>query len=205
MIIVGAGGHSKEVLGIMAESGQEKGVCFFDNISVHQPDVLFGQFPIIKSEPEIKRILQKDPDFILGVGKPSVRKKLAQEFRAWGGRLVSVVSPFARIGKFNVLLGDGLNIMTGAVITQDITIGEGTLVHVNATIHHDCRVGSFCELSPGCHVLGKVQIGDLSSIGSGAVILPGVTIGAGVVVGAGAVVTKNVPDGAKIKGIPAKL
>lgn len=66
-------------------------------------------------------------------------------------------------------------------------------------------MGSFCELSPGCHVLGKVQIGDLSSIGSGAVILPGVTIGAGVVVGAGAVVTKNVPDGAKIKGIPAKL
>lgn len=205
MVIIGAGGHAKEVLGILAECGQEKDVCFFDNVSVSSPDMLFTLFPIIKSEPEIKAILRKAPEFILGIGKPAMRKKLAEEFRMWGGRLVSAVSPFARIGKYNVSLGDGLNIMTGAIITQDVVIGEGTLVHMNATIHHDCRVGSFCELSPGCHILGKAQIGDLSSIGSGAVVLPGVTIGAGVVVGAGAVVTKNVPDGAKIKGIPAKL
>jgi len=205
MVIVGAGGHAKEMLGILAELGQEKEVFFFDNVSRHQPGFLFEQFPIISSEQEIRQILQKDPGFILGVGKPVIRKKLAEEFKAWGGRLVSVISPFARIGRYNVLLGDGLNIMTGAVITQDVAIGEGTLVHVNTTIHHDCRVGSFCELSPGCHVLGKVRIGDLSSIGSGAVILPGMTIGSGVVVGAGAVVTKDVPDGVTIKGIPAKI
>jgi acetyltransferase-like isoleucine patch superfamily enzyme len=36
------------------------------------------------------------------------------------------------------------------------------------------------------------------------VILPGITIGAWATVGAGSVVTKDVPDGAVVKGNPAR-
>jgi sugar O-acyltransferase (sialic acid O-acetyltransferase NeuD family) len=205
MIIIGAGGHAKEILGILAESDQDKELFFYDNISIDQPDLIFKKFPILKKEQAARQALEKDPRFILGIGKPALRKEMAQAFRGFGGSLFSVISPFARIGRYGVSLGEGLNIMTGAILTQDIVIGTGTLVHVNVTIHHDCRIGSFCELSPGCHLLGKVKIGDLVSIGSGAVVLPGLTIGNGSVIGAGAVVTTDIPEGVTVKGIPAKI
>ena len=41
-------------------------------------------------------------------------------------------------------------------------------------------------------------------IGMNVTLLPGVVIGAGALVGAGSVVTKNVPDGATVKGNPAR-
>jgi len=46
---------------------------------------------------------------------------------------------------------------------------------------------------------------DGCSIGAGSVILPGVTIGKAAMIGAGSVVTKDVPDGAVVRGEPARL
>ncbi|MHA4808299.1 acetyltransferase [Flavitalea flava] len=205
MIILGAGGHAKEVLGILAELQLTADVCFYDNIRKEQQEAVYGQFPVIHNEKKAIKALQKDPRFIIGVGKPALREKMANRFLEIGGRLTSVISPFARIGSFEVILEEGLNIMTGAVITQNIIIGKGTLIHINTTIHHDCRIGNFCELSPGCHILGKVKIGNLVSVGSGAVILPGLHIGDEAVIGAGSVVTADVPKGVTVKGAPAKL
>lgn len=204
MIIIGAGGHAKELAGILTELQQTEDICFFDNVSPDPPALLLDRFPIIRDMNVARGQLQKDPRFILGVGKPSLRKKLAAEFRASGGILTSLISPFARVGPYQVRLGEGLNIMTGAVITQNVVIGEGTLVHINTTIHHDCRIGSYCEISPGCHLLGKVAIGDLVSVGSGTVILPGINVGNNVVIGAGAVVTRDISDGTLVKGVPAR-
>src|SRR5690242_9934696 len=156
MIITGAGGHAKEITGILAELEQTDELYLFDDVSVNAPELIFDLFPVIKDEAGVLKVLSNDPRFILGVGKPALRKKLAAKFLAWGGKMESVISPFARVGKFNVLLGEGLNIMTGAVITQNVVIGKGTLIHINATVHHDSRIGAYCELSPGCHLLGNV-------------------------------------------------
>jgi sugar O-acyltransferase (sialic acid O-acetyltransferase NeuD family) len=203
VIIIGAGGHSKEVLGIFSELGETGNLFFYDDASLGAPDLIFDQFPILKTKEAARTVLLKDSRFVLGVGGPSVRKQMEQKFTELGGSLTSIISPYARIGNFNVLLGAGLNIMTGSVITQDVIIGKGTIVHINATVHHDCRIGEFCELSPGCHILGKVCIGDLTSVGAGAVILPGIKVGSNVAIGAGAVVTRNIGDGSKVKGMPA--
>ena len=148
--------------------------------------------------------LAKDPRFILGIGKPSARQAMEQKFTGWGGRLHSAISPGAQIGAFGVHLGEGLNIMTGAVLTQDLTLGKGVLIHIHASVHHDCHIGEYCEVSPGARILGKARIGPLSSIGAGAVILPGIRVGSGVIVGAGAVVTRDIADGLTVKGIPAR-
>jgi sugar O-acyltransferase (sialic acid O-acetyltransferase NeuD family) len=204
MIIAGAGGHAREILGILSESGQTDEIYFFDDISDKVPAVIWNRFPVISRREEAMNIISRDPRFVIGTGNPYSRKSLCEKLVSMGGQPFSVISPYARIGNFNVQLGAGLNIMTQAVITQDVSIGRGTLVHINVTIHHDCSVGEFCELSPGCHLLGKVVVGDLVSVGSGAVILPGVTIGENVRIGAGAVVTKNIAAGNIVKGVPAR-
>jgi sugar O-acyltransferase (sialic acid O-acetyltransferase NeuD family) len=158
---------------------------------------------MLKTIEEAKEIFYKNPDFVLGVGNPGIRKVMAEKLIKAGGNLVSVISPYARIGKYKINLGKGLNIMTGAIITEDASIDDGSLLHVNVSVHHDCRIGKFCELSPGCIILGNVTIGDFTSVGAGAVLLPGVTIGKYVMIGAGSVVTKNVSDGSIVKGVPA--
>ncbi len=204
MLIAGAGGHAKELLGILYELNQLENVYCFDDVNKLTDNKLLNISTILKNEEEVKRLFRKDNTFALGTGNPKVRYLLAQKFMKLGGKLTSIVAPDARIGKLNVLIGDGINLMTGAVITQNIVIGIGTLINSNTTIHHDCKIGDYCEFSPGCHLLGNVKIGSRTFIGAGAVILPNIVIGSDVVIGAGAVVTKDVANGVMVKGIPAR-
>jgi sugar O-acyltransferase (sialic acid O-acetyltransferase NeuD family) len=204
MIIAGAGGHAKEIAGVLSLAGLAENIYFFDDVSASVPDLLLGKFKILRSEEAARDALRKDPRFIIGVGVPANRLKLSNKFKAWNGKLTSVISTAANVGTFDVRLAAGLNIMPGALITEEVQIGEGTLVHAYASVHHNVTVGDYCELLPGCRILGHATIGNHCSIGSGAVVLPRITIGNNVVVGAGAVVTRDIADGAKVKGVPAK-
>jgi len=204
MLIAGALGHARELAGILADLNQLDNLFFFDDVSATVPEKVWRRFRILRSLDEVKEIFSNDPRFIIGVGKPRDRKFLFHKMITAGGIPYSIISPFARIGHFNTTLGEGLNIMTGAVITEDIEIKKGTLIHNQVNIHHDCRIGEFCELSPACQLLGRVSIGNLVSIGSGAIILPDIVIGDEAIVGAGSVVTKNIPAGSLVKGNPAR-
>jgi sugar O-acyltransferase (sialic acid O-acetyltransferase NeuD family) len=204
MLVIGAGGHAKEVAGVLRESAQWENLFFYDDVTENISPLVWDEFKVLRNVEEAREELKKDPRFVLGIGSPKFRHLLTLKFENLGGILTSAISPYARIGTHGVVLGAGLNVMTNAVITEDISIGKGCLIHIQSSLHHDSVVGEFCELLPGCHVLGKVTIGNFTSIGSGAVILPKIKIGDNVVVGAGAVVTKNLPDGTKVKGVPAK-
>ncbi len=203
MLIAGAGGHARELMGIFHELDFQGEILLYDDATpADRPDIRL-RHRIIRNPESAREFLAEQPLFALGTGKPQLRKLLFEKLLALGGQPFSVISPFARIGKNDVTLGEGLNIMTQAVITENIQIGTGSLIHINATIHHDCRVGRFCELSPGSQLLGGVIIEDMVSIGAGAVVLPGIKIGTGAVVGAGSIVTRNVGAGNTVKGNPA--
>ena len=167
-------------------------------------DIVGGRYPIIHSLEEAKRLFLKNNNFVLGVGKPLLRKKLSENLISVGGDLCSIISPFAQIGTVAVNIGIGVNIMTNAVITQNLTIGTGALIHVHCSVHHDTVIGDFSELSPGCRILGAASIGAFVSVGAGAIVLPGIKIEDHVIVGAGAVVTKHVKKGRTVMGVPAR-
>lgn len=127
----------------------------------------------------------------------------------------------------NCLIGDGV------VIREDVTMGESSVIGQNATVQNAARIGSRTRILDLSHVTAHAQIGDdvfwsvnvialnddsmnrggemafpvvrdRARIGAGAVILPGRTVGEDAVVAAGAVVTHDVPDGAQVRGIPAR-
>lgn len=204
MLIAGTGGHAKEILGIFSELNQDEDIFFFDDYPANTATTIFNKFVIAKTEQVVRNIFLNNNKFVIGVGNPKLREQLAIKLQNYGGELCSVISPKANVGKYSNDLKNGLNILTNATITQNVTIGEGCLIHINVTIHHDCIIGKYCEISPSCNILGKVRIGDYCSIGAGVVVLPGIQIGNNVVVGAGAVVTKNINDNQIIKGIPAR-
>ncbi len=204
MIILGAKGFAKEVLEVLHQLSQLENLVFYDDVNKDIPKFLYEQFPVLRTIDEASDYFKTvDNRFTIGIGNPVLRKRLYDKFTTIGGEFTSVISPFANVGHFGSIIEKGCNIMTGAILSNDIYIKKGVIVYFNTLITHDCKIGEFVELSPGAKVLGRVEIGDFSIIGSNATILPDVKIGRNVVVGAGSVVTKDVPDNCLVVGIPA--
>lgn len=203
MIVIGAGGHAKEILEILTRKNELDHLYFFDSINTNK-DYLFDKFKILHILKEVLDIFAFDNRFSLGIGHPEHRHRLAHEFQKLGGMLTSIISPDSCIGSWNCTLEKGVNVMSGVFVSNDVHIAEGTLLNASCHIHHDSDVGRYSEIGPGAMILGKVRIGDFSSIGSGAIILPGITMGNHVKVGAGAVVLNDLPDNQIVAGVPAK-
>jgi sugar O-acyltransferase (sialic acid O-acetyltransferase NeuD family) len=204
MIIIGAKGFAKEVLEVIWQKSENENIAFFDNVSKDLGNKLFDRFQILKSHDEVVNYFKttKDKRFALGIGSPVLRCKLSKQFIDLGGELTSTISPFANIGHFDTVVGQGCSIMTGVAITNNIKIGKGVLINLNCTIGHDTTIGDFAEISPGVTISGNCKIGKLTSLGSNASILPNITIGNNVVVGAGTVVIKDIPDNTLVVGNP---
>ena len=202
MIIIGASGHAVEVLQCLPAQ-EWATLVFYDDVTPGEMGKLLNYFTVLRTPEAAQAHLARDPRFILGLGGPQLRERLAVRFRGWGGRLTSVVAASATLGPF-AELGEGLNVMQYALISPTARLGEGVLLNAGAAVHHDAHVGPYCEISPGARVLGRCQVGAGCQIGAHAIILPDLVLGDGVRVGAGAVVTKSVPAGATVAGVPAR-
>jgi len=205
MLIVGAKGFAKELLEIIIQNDLDSKIAFYDDISQDLPELLFDKYTIIRSEEEAKRYFKENGgNFALGIGSPKLRHKFYEKFKKLGGNVITVISPFAKIGKIQNVIHEGTNIFTNAIIESNNVIGKCSLIHVGSLVSHDVQIGKFCEISPSSNLLGNVKIGNFCSLGTGCVILPKVRVGDNVIVGAGAVVTKDVPHNITVVGIPAK-
>ena len=124
MVIIGAKGFAKEVLEIFSQRHELTNLFFFDNVSQDVPDKLYGQFPVLRTVDEVKKIFQSTGDnrFTLGLGNPVYRFRLNRMFTDAGGELVSTISPNTDIGTFGTSIAAGCNILSGTVITNDVTL-----------------------------------------------------------------------------------
>lgn len=204
MLIIGAGGHAKEILEVLTDNGEEK-LFFYDDLQSNTALKVFNQFSVLKNQKEVSVYFKNiDRKFVLGLGGTKVRMLLADRLSAFGGELDSVISKRAHISNYDTLIGEGINVMQNVTIQPSVKIGKGCLINANTNIHHDTTIGSYCELGPSVVITGRCIIGDFTFIGSGAILMPGITIGENVIVGAGAVVTKSVGDNVRVAGIPAR-
>ncbi|AMO19476.1 acetyltransferase [Flavobacterium columnare] len=204
MLIIGAKGFAKEVLELLHQNKNLENVAFFDNINPEIKGTLYGVYPILKTFDEVKNFFETQTNkFTIGIGNPILRRKLCKEFTDLGGEFTSTISSKSIIGNFGNTIENGCNIMSGTVITNDVTIKKGGLINLNCTIGHDCVIQEYVEICPGVNISGNCNIGSYTFIGTNSTILPKITIGKNVIVAAGSVVTKDVPDNCMIAGIPA--
>ncbi len=206
MLIIRAKGFAKEILEILSSSKKDQDFVFYDDLNNFENNLLFKKYKVLTSQKEAQNYFStKDTSFTIGLGNPVLRKTMSDKFTGLGGKLTSVFSKDANIGTHDVVIGDGNNILPGAIISNSVTTGLGCIIYYNAIITHDVTLGDFVAVSPAAVLLGRCKIGNYSQIGANSTILPDVTIGNNVIVGAGAVVTKDVPDNCMVVGVPAQV
>jgi len=194
LIILGAGGHAQEILGIV-KSIPEIALCGFVDETLQEPKTLY-EFPVFI------RIPEGDLFFICGVGNPFVKEYFESKIL---DKLCDPIIHPSSVVMYDVRAEKGVLVGANCSLTTDISIGQSTSINSNCVISHNCRVGKRCHLSSGTTLSGNVIIEDNVYVGSNATIIPKIHVGEGSIVGAGAVVVKDVAPYTIVVGCPAKV
>ena len=117
------------------------------------------------------------------------RRELFDRFVALGYTF-PVISHASTVIASDASLGDGAQVMAGAIIQPAARLGRNVLVNSRAVVEHDCQVGDHSHIAPGAVLCGGVRVGEGAHVGAGAVVLGGDSVGDGAVVAAGAIVAR---------------
>jgi sugar O-acyltransferase (sialic acid O-acetyltransferase NeuD family) len=203
-VIVGAGGHGRELLDIVeAINSVEATFHFLGFIDDGSPDLERLARRNATHLGTLDTIGSYGAEYVVGIGDGKVRRQVASEADAAGCEAASLIHPAASRGG-DVMLGPGVILAAGARVTTNVRLGAHTHLNINSVVSHDCTIGAFSTLSPGALVNGSVELGEGAFLGTAAVITPGRRVGSWSRVGAGAVVVDDVPSEATVIGVPAR-
>lgn len=204
IIVIGGGGHSRVLIdSLLLQSRQILG--FTDM----EPKVQLTSFRGVSCLGDDQLVLNYDPSEIrlvnaLGsIGSTELRKRIYENFKSKGYSFTSVIHPSAVVAS-DVILGEGIQVMAGAIIQTSSQIGNNSIINTRSSVDHDCVVGSHVHVAPGVTLSGGIKVGDGVHIGSGATIIQQVSLHECSVIGAGAVVISDVPAHRTYVGVPAK-
>lgn len=204
VIIIGAGGHARVLISSLKSLQREI-------VGILSPGTeLIGRIVagirILGNDDKINDYAPDSVELVNGLGSvtlPEKRQDIYVKFKQNGYSFANVFHPSSVIVD-NVQLGEGVQVMAGAIIQTGCVIGDNAIINTGAVVEHDCIIGAHVHVAPGAVLSGGVSIGAMTHIGTAAAIIQGVKIGMSVVVGAGAVVVNDVLAGKKIAGNPAK-
>lgn len=202
VILIGGGGHAKVLLDALLAAGRT--VIGFTDPNSEIPSLLG-----VKRLGGDEALAQYPPDqveLVNGIGsihRPTLRSEVFERLKGQGHRFSEVIHPTAWLGR-DVTLGEGVQIMAGAVVQTGVRIAADALINTRAAVDHDGVIGSHTHIGPGTTLCGGVVIGDHSHIGAASCVIQFVQVGRNCLVGAGALVLKDVPEGATVFGVPAR-
>jgi len=204
LIIVGAGGHGREVLDVVeavnAASPTFEFLGFLDDGPVDDVLLRRRNARLLGTSEDLAVI---EAEYLIGIGSPDARRRIDRLATGFGRRAAIAIHPTATLGS-DLRIGPGAVVTAGSRLTTNITLGRHVHANTNSTIGHDCLIGDYVTINPGANVSGGVTLQEGVTLGTSSAVIQGITIGHDTVIGAGAVVVRDLPPNIVAVGVPAK-
>ncbi|GAA0714840.1 NeuD/PglB/VioB family sugar acetyltransferase [Dactylosporangium roseum] len=203
LVIVGCGGHGRELLMIARAAGMPVRGFVDDSPSQRNLDrVAALGVPFLGAT---DRLTDERPSigYAIGIGDPRVRAAVDERLRAHGMPAATLIHPAATVGS-DAVIDEGFVAFAGARVTTGVRVGRHVHLNQNCTVGHDAELGDFVQVNPLAAISGDCHVGPEALIGTTACVLQGLRVGAGATVGAGACVTRDVAPKTTVKGVPAR-
>ncbi len=196
VIIIGASGFGKQTADIVLNN-RDNVIGFLDD---NPETVEFFHRPVLGKTTDFAQF--SDCEFVISIGNADIRERIADMMG--NAKWYTAIHPKAVVSPYDVNIGDGCVVLSGAVIDPGVTIGKHSLINCNAVVAHDCNIGNYCHISVGTNIAGMVNIGDKTWVGIGSSVSNNLRISGGCMIGAGAVVVKDIEESGTYVGVPAK-
>lgn len=201
IILIGGGGHARVLLEIL-QLNKVSILGFTDVTKTEGVEISY-----LGDDDILKNYSSTEVQLVNGIGsvkRPEKRREIYERFKSLGYQFFSVIHPMTIISS-KVKLGEGVQVMSGAVINPHTVLKENVIINTSSSVDHDCVVGAHTHVAPGVTVSGGVSIGQGCHIGSGATIIQGITIGDDVLIGAGAIITRDISPGKIMVGTQSNI
>lgn len=200
VVIVGAGGHGREVLQVVRDAGREF-VGFIDDT---EPDKrLLDRIGGTWLGPSEELGNLGAVEYVVGIGTGRVRRIIDDKATAAGLTSAVLIHPLASVGP-DVEVAPGCVVFAYATVTTNIRLGRHTHVGRGCAVGHDSTLGDYVSTYPLSAVSGNVVLGEEVIVGTTASVKQGLTVGARTTIGSGAAVVTDLPPDATAVGVPAR-
>lgn len=209
IVIVGCGGHGREMLGIIDAINKGQGdqwnvTGFIDDnpndINLRRLQALGVAY--LGPSAELAHV-RSGTHFIAGIGDSRVRAAVTARVDEIGLPAAHLIHPAATVG-LDTSISEGVVLFAGARVTTNVKLGRHVHVNQNATVGHDSVLADHVSVNPLAAISGECELAAGVLVGTNAAILQGLRIGAGAVVGAGSCVVRDVSACSTVKGVPAR-
>ncbi len=200
MVIVGGGGHAGMCIDMLRQSDRFSIVGILDRTL--PVGTMVSGIPVVGRDVDLARLRQEGVRYAINavgaVGNVKTRQRVFQMLLDAGLEVPTLVHRSAVVEP-SATLGDGNQIMAGAVVGSHVAVGRNCIVNSGAIVSHDSVLADNVHIAPGAILGGNVKVGSNTLIGMGVTVYLGVTIGANVVIPNGTHIWSDLPDGTHVR------
>lgn len=194
ILVIGAGGHAKQVLDALLSSGWSPIGCLCNDLPIGTE--VYRGIRVIGTDGDAQTLMAEDKIFkaALGVGalnEPDLREKITEKFEALGFVFPPIVSGEAFLSP-SAFVADGAVLLQGANVGPSVLISEYAIINQGANICHDSVIERHSNIAPGAIIAGACHIGAKCLIGMGATLFAGISVSSGTVIKNGESVNNSV-------------
>ena len=202
IVIIGAGGHAKMILDLLAELRCFQVVGLLDD-GVPAGQLVNGQRVLGPASREQLRELHGQGvrlavNAVGGITDRPLRPAIWDRIRTAGFGLPTLVHPRAAVDA-SAQLGEGTQVLAGAYVGASTVVGDNCIINNGTVVAHDCAIADHAHIAPGAILAGGVTIGRNALVGMGASAYLGVAVGADAIIANGVDVFADVRDGSVVR------
>ena len=204
LLIIGCGGHSRFLLGLIRESlfnaygiidlGKD-----WDNSETIMGVSVIGCLNSIDEQYSLNY-----RDVVLGIGDNCFREATFNDLKGMGFKFPNLIHSTAVID-CSANLGVGNVIGPKVVIGAEVSVGDNNIINSGAIVEHQTSIGNHNHVSLSATICGNVSVGSRVFLGANSTVIEKITVSDDTTLGAGGtLISSTKTDGLTLVGCPAR-